>query len=450
MIMIDSMIVNIALPAIKVDLAFSDVSLAWVVNAYLITYSGFLLIGGRVGDLFGHRRMFLLGLVLFTVASTACGLADSRVLLIGARALQGLGGALVAPVALSLSVSLFPVASERAKAMSIYVFINACAGVLGLVLGGTLTSILGWHWIFLINLPLGIAVYMFCVRSLPGNSGLAAATRLDIAGAVVFTASSMLAICAVVNTSEEYWSSWRTVSLFIGAIAGSILFFYIEARVPDPVMPPSLFRRRNLTVANIIFMLWVFTTCAYFFVSVLYFQVVLRYGPEQVGLAFVPSALVAAMLSLGISARLVARFGIKRPLVIGLLIAATGLALFARATTHGSMTVDAMLGMLLVGFGGGTALNPVFLAALSDASPSESGLVSGMLNTAGTMGGALGLAILVSAASVRTNRLLAVGASLPAALNGGYHLVFCLAAIILAMASLIGVAFLHSAPVQSN
>ena len=443
MIMIDGFIVNIALPSIKADLAFSDVSLVWVVNAYLITYSGSLLIGGRMGDLFGYRRMFLLGITLFTAASAVCGLAGSRALLIGARALQGLGGALVAPVALSLTVSLFPEAAERAKAMGVYGFVNACAGILGLVLGGTLTGVLNWHWIFLINLPLGVAVYALCVRSLPDSSGLAASTRLDIPGATAITAASMLAIYAIVNANDAGWRSLQTVSLLSAAITGLIVFFHIEARVREPLVPLNLFRRRNLTVASIIFTLWVLATSAWFFVSVLYLQVVLGYRPEQVGLAFVPSAVVAATLSLGISAKLVVRFGIKRPLVMGLLVASTGLALFTRAPLHGSMAFDAIPPMILVGLGGGTALNPLFLAALNDASPSESGLVSGMLNTAGMMGGALGLAILVSAASARTHNLLTLGASLPVALNSGYHLAFALAAAFLAIAPVIGVAFLR-------
>ena len=442
MIMIDGTIVNIALPSIKADLAFSNVTLVWVVNAYLITYSGSLLIGGRMGDRFGHRRMFLLGITLFTAASAACGFADSSALLIGARALQGLGGALVAPVALSLTVNLFPEASERAKAMGIYGFVAACAGILGLVLGGTLMHALNWHWIFFINLPLGVVIYALCVRSLPDSSGRAAATRLDIPGATAFTASATLAIYAVVTTNKVGWISLQTVSLLIGAIAGYILFLYIEARAPDPLIPLSLFRRPNLIVANGIFTLWVFTASAWFFVSVLYLQVVLHFRPEQVSMAFVPGAVAGASFSLGISPRVVMRFGIKRPLVTGLLIASIGLAFFARATVQRGMPVDVILGIFLPALGGSIAINPLFLAALNDAAPSESGLVSGILNTAGTMAGALGLAILVSAASARTNHLLTEGASLPAALHSGYCLAFSLGAAFLAVACVLGIVFL--------
>lgn len=448
MIMIDVMIVNVALPSIKADLAFSDVSLIWVVNAYLITYGGSLLIGGRMGDLFGHRRMFLLGITIFTAASTVCGFANSRALLIGARAVQGLGGALVAPVVLSLTVSLFPEASERAKAVGIYGFINACAGVLGLVLGGTLTGALGWHWIFLINLPLGVGVYALCTRSVPDASGLAAATRLDIPGTTAITASSMLATYAIVSANEA--SVIQTTGLLTGAIAGLIAFLYTEARVPDPLVPLNLFRRRNLTVACVIFTLWGLATSAWFFVCVLYFQVVLRYSPEQVGFAFVPATVATAAVSLGISAKLVVRFGIKRPLVLGLLMALSGLALFTRAPAGASMAIDILPAMLLIGLGGGIALNPLFLAALSDVAPSKSGLVSGTLNTAGMIGGALGIAMLVGAASARTHHLLTAGVSLPVALHSGYRLAFSLAAAFLAIAPVLGIVLLYPAQCRTD
>ncbi|OFS36145.1 MFS transporter, partial [Achromobacter xylosoxidans] len=398
MIVLDTTIVNVALPSIREDLNFTETSLVWVVNAYMLTFGGFLLLGGRLGDLLGHRRMFLAGLVLFTVASLACGLARGQGLLIAARAAQGLGGAVVSAVSLSLIMNLFTEAGERARAMGVYGFVCAGGGSLGVLLGGLLTSKLSWHWIFLVNIPIGVAVYALCLRLLPAARGAAGGGRLDVAGALTVTASLMLAVYAVVNGNEAGWTSAQSLGLLGAAALLMALFLAIEARVAEPLMPLALFRLRNVATANVVGVLWAAGMFAWFFVSALYMQLVLGYDAMQVGLAFLPANLIMAAFSLGLSAKLVMRFGIRGPLATGLLMAALGLALFARAPVDGHFAADVLPGMLLLGLGAGIAFNPMLLAAMSDVEPSQSGLASGVVNTAFMMGGALGLAVLASLA----------------------------------------------------
>ncbi|RBL84844.1 MFS transporter, partial [Streptomyces cavourensis] len=402
MIVLDTTIVNVALPSIREDLHFTETSLVWVVNAYMLTFGGFLLLGGRLGDLLGHRRMFLAGLTLFTVASLACGLAQGQGLLIAARAAQGLGGAVVSAVSLSLIMNLFTEAGERARAMGVYGFVCAGGGSIGVLLGGLLTSALSWHWIFLVNIPIGVLVYALCLRLLPAAKAQAAGGKLDVAGAVTVTASLMLAVYAVVNGNEAGWTSAQSLGLIGAAVLLMALFLGIEARVAAPLMPLGLFRLRNVATANVVGVLWAAAMFAWFFVSALYMQQVLRYDAMQVGLAFLPANLIMAAFSLGLSAKLVMRFGIRGPLTTGLLLAALGLALFARAPIDGSFVADVLPGMLLLGLGAGIAFNPMLLAAMSDVEPSQSGLASGVVNTAFMMGGALGLAVLASLAAART------------------------------------------------
>ena len=403
MIVLDTTIVNVALPSISEDLGFSETSLAWVVNAYLLTFGGFLLLGGRLGDLYGHRRMFLIGITGFTLASIACGLATTQGMLVGARAVQGLGGAVVSAVALSLIMSLFTEPAERAKAMGVFGFVIAGGGTIGVLLGGILTDVLNWHWIFLVNVPIGVAVYVLTVKLLPAARGPAATERLDVAGAVTVTASLMLAVYAIVNGNEAGWSSGQTIGLLAAAAALLGLFLVIEARVPSPLMPLGLFRLRNVATANGVGILWAAAMFAWFFLSALYLQQVLGYSPLQVGLAFLPANLIMGAFSVGLSAKIVMRFGIRAPLAVGLLLAAVGLVLFARAPVDGSFVVDVLPSMILLGIGAGMAFNPVLLAAMSDVEPSESGLASGVVNTSFMMGGALGLAILASLAASRTD-----------------------------------------------
>jgi EmrB/QacA subfamily drug resistance transporter len=444
MIVLDTTVVNVALPSIREALGFSQTSLVWVVNAYMLTFGGFLLLGGRLGDLFGQRRLFLSGITLFTLASLACGLADSRSLLVGARAVQGIGGAVVSAVALSLIMNLFTEPAERAKAMGIFGFVMAGGGSIGVFLGGLLTDAFSWHWIFLVNLPVGVVVYVLCLVLLPAGRRPQAAARVDVAGAVTVTASLMLAVYAVVNGNAAGWVSARTIGLLAAAAVLLVLFVGIEARVRAPLMPLGLFRLRNLATANVVGVLWAAAMFAWFFISALYLQLVLGYSPLQVGLAFLPSNLIMGAFSLGLSAKLVMRFGIRTPLAAGLLVAAAGLALFARAPVDGNFIADVLPGMLLLGLGAGVAFNPVLLAAMSDVEPGESGLASGVVNTSFMMGGALGLAVLASLAAARTDGLLVSGTDRLAALNGGYHVAFVIGAVFAAAASLLGAALLRA------
>ena len=443
MIVLDTTIVNVALPSIRADLGFTEISLVWVVNAYMLTFGGFLLLGGRLGDLYGHRKVFLLGITLFTVASMACGLANTRVLLVAARAVQGLGGAVVSAVSLSLIMNMFTESGERAKAMGVYGFVCAAGGSIGLLLGGVLTSALNWHWIFLVNLPIGVAVYALCMGLLPKSRSEGTHQRLDVAGAITVTASLMLAVYAVVNGNEAGWGSTQTIGLLATSVALLIAFIVIELRVTTPLMPLGLFRLRNLTTANIIGVLWAAGMFAWFFISTLYLQAVLGFTPLQIGLVFLPANLIMAAFSLGLSAKIVMRFGIRRPLALGLLMGAAGLAVMARAPADANVLVDVLPSMVLLGLAAGIAFNPLLLAAMNDVKPTDSGLASGVVNTAFMMGGSLGLAVLASLAAGRTQSLLGAGASNIDALNGGYHAAFIVGAIFAAVAAGLGGALIR-------
>jgi len=444
MIVLDVTIVNVALPSIRTDLGFSESSLAWVVNAYLLTYGGFLLLGGRLGDLFGHRRLFLAGITLFTLASLACGLASSQGFLVTARAVQGVGGAVASAVSLSLMMNLFTEARERAKAMGIFGFVASGGGSIGVLLGGILTDRLDWHWIFLVNLPIGILVVVLSLRLLPAARDAAATGRLDVAGALTVTASLMLAVYAIVNGNKDGWTSGQTLGLLAAAATLLALFLAIESRISSPLMPLRLFRLRNVATANVVGVLWAAAMFAWFFLSALYLQLVLGYSPLQVGLAFLPANLIMGALSVGLSARLVMRYGVKRPLAAGLLLAAAGLALFARAPVGGSFAVDVLPSMILLGFGAGIAFNPVLLAAMSDVAPEEAGLASGFVNTSFMMGGALGLAVLASLAASRTHSLSAAGHGHLDSLVGGYHIAFIVGAVFAAAGAAVGAALLRA------
>jgi EmrB/QacA subfamily drug resistance transporter len=430
------------------DLGFSETSLAWVVNAYLITFGGFLLLGGRLGDLFGYRRQFLGGIMLFAVASLGCGLASTQGLLVGARAVQGLGGAVVSAVPPpERTKPKTPIAFARSAGSVNRTMISESATA-GVLLGGVLTYVLDWHWIFLVNVPIGVVVYVLSVMLLPAGRGESAG-RLDVAGALSVTASLMLAVYAIVNGNEVGWRSAQTIGLLAAAVTLLALFLGIEARARSPLMPLGLFRLRNVATANVVGVLMAAGMFAAFFLSALYLQLVLGYSPLQVGLAYLPSTLIWGAVSLGLSDKLVLRFGIKPPLVTGLFLFAVGILLFARAPVVGNFVVDVLPSMLLQGFGAGIAFNPLLLAAMSDVAPEESGLASGVVNTAFMMGGALGLAILASLAASRTDSLLGSGEGPLAALNGGYHVAFLVGALFAATAAVLGTVLLRASATTS-
>src|SRR5215813_13403176 len=409
MIVLDVTIVGVALPSIREDLGFSPSSLAWVANAYLLTFGGFLLLAGRLGDLFGHRRLFLIGITVFTLASLGCGLSTTQAVLVASRAIQGLGGAVVSAAALSLTATLFTEPAEQAKAMGIFGFVAAGGGTIGVLLGGILTDALNWHWIFLVNVPIGIAVVILARMVLSPSHITRSSRRVDVAGAVAVVTSLMLAVYAIVNGNQVGWTAARTLGLL--AVSGALLaaFVAIEARTSVPLVLLGLFRLRNVATANVIGVLWAAAMFAWFFLSALYLQLVLGYAPMEVGMAFLPANLIMALFSLGLSAKLVLRFGIRAPLAAGLLLAAAGLALFAQAPADGAFIADVLPNMILLGLGAGMAFNPLLLAAMSDVEASEAGLAAGVVNTSFMMGGALGLAILASLAAARSDSLLASG-----------------------------------------
>jgi EmrB/QacA subfamily drug resistance transporter len=437
MIVLDSSIVNVALPSIQSDLGFAPSTLAWVVNAYLLTFGGFLLLSGRLGDLLGNKRVFLGGVVSFTIASIACGLAPSAELLVVGRAIQGLGGAAVSAVALSLIMGLFSDPAERAKAMGFFGFVMSGGGAVGVLLGGVLTGLLSWHWIFLVNVPIGVGVWIAARRVLPADEAAVERGRLDLLGAVLVTGALMLSVYGIVTT---------TPPLILASVVVLAGFVAWEARVPNPLVPLRLFALRNVSVSQVVGVLWAAAMFAWFFLAALYLQQVLGYSALQVGLAFVPTSVVMAFCSLRVSDRLVMRFGIRAPLVAGLSLAALSLGLFSRAPVDGSFLTDVLPSMLLLGAGAGIAFNPVLLAAMGDVEPHESGLASGVVNTSFMMGGALGLAVLVSLSTWRTESLAADGAGPLEALNGGFQLAFAVGAGAALAAAVVGGTLLRPKP----
>lgn len=446
MIVLDSSIVNVALPSIQADLGFSQESLAWVVNAYLLTFGGFLLLSGRLGDLLGSKRVFTGGVVAFTAASVLCGLAPSAELLVVGRAVQGLGGAAVSAVALALIMGLFSDPGERAKAMGFFGFVMSGGGAVGVLAGGVLTGLLNWHWIFLVNVPIGVAVWVAARRVLPADGAVERGGRLDVAGAALVTVSLMLAVYAVVGGNEAGWTSARTLGLLATATVLLGAFVVREARTAHPLVPLRLFGLRNVSVSQVVGVLWAAAMFAWFFLAALYLQQVLGYDALEVGLAFIPTSAVMAYCSLRVSDRLVMRYGVRPPLTVGLALAAVSLALFSRAPVDGSFVVDVLPSMVLLGAGAGIAFNPVLLAAMGDVEPHESGLASGVVNTSFMMGGALGLAVLVALSSARTEALLADGVAPLEALNGGFQAGFAVGAAFALAAAVVGGAFLRPKP----
>jgi EmrB/QacA subfamily drug resistance transporter len=439
---LDSTIVNVALPSIRTDLQFSEASLAWVVNAYLLTFGGFLLLGGRLGDIYGQKKLFLIGIAIFTLASLGCGIATSQTTLLIARAVLGLGGAITAAVSLALIMNLFTEDRERTKAMGYFGFVAAGGGSLGVLLGGLLTNSFNWHWNFLVNLPIGVAVFFLSWRFLPDSKVEMKHRNLDVFGAVSITLSLLLAVYAIINGNSAGWTSGETLGLLGAAVILLVLFIIIESRVKAPLIPLSMFRLKNVVTANAVGVLWAASMFAWFFLSALYLQVVLHYSPLQVGLSFLPANLIMAMFSFGLSARVVQRFGIKKPLAVGLAIAGAGLFWFVRAPVTGNFAVDVLPAMIFLGLGAGAAFNPVFLAAMSDVKPEDAGLASGLVNTSFMMGGAFGLAILASLAALQTQNLLQAGTEQLEALNSGYHIAFFLGGIFALLAAGLGLFFL--------
>jgi EmrB/QacA subfamily drug resistance transporter len=428
MIILDSAIVNVALPWIQRDLGFSESSLVWVVNGYLITFGGLLLLAGRIGDLVGRRRIFLSGMVVFTFASLLCGLAQSQETLVGARFLQGAGGALTSSVILGIIITMFREPAEQAKAIGIFSFVAAGGASLGLLLGGVLTQALNWHWIFFVNVPIGIATYVLARRLVPHEEGIGLKEGADVPGSVLVTGALMLGVYALLEAPLHGWGSTRTLGLLALTVALFGAFVAREATAKTPLVPLRIFRSRTTVGANAIQALGVAGMFGMFFLAVLYLQKVLGYDALETGVAFLPVSGLIGILSLGASARLSTRFGADAVLIPGLVLMAIGLLLFTRVPVDGDYLRDVLPVMLVLGTGAGLFFPSLMTIAMAGVEPHESGLASGLINTSLQVGGSIGLAVLAGLAATRSSNLLESGSSTPAALTGGYHLAFLVGA----------------------
>jgi EmrB/QacA subfamily drug resistance transporter len=444
MIVLDATIVNVALPSIQQDLGFSQSSLAWVVNAYLIAFGGLLLLAGRLGDLLGRRSVFLAGLAVFTGASLLCAVASSQEVLIAARFVQGAGGALTSAVILGMIVTMFPEPREQAKAIGVYSFVASAGGSIGLLTGGALTQAASWHWIFFVNLPIGVATAFLALRLVERDRGIGLEQGADLPGAALVVAALMLGVYTILEAGDYGWGSLHTLGL--GAVSVALLSGFVarQARIPNPLMPLRLFRARNVAGANAVQALFVAGMFGMFFLGALYLQRVLGYDALEVGLAFLPVTLAIGTLSLGFSERLNMRFGPKATLLPSLVLIAGALVLFARAPVNGDYLTDVLPVMVLLGVGAGLSFPSLMTLAMSGATRDDAGLASGLVNTTLQVGGAIGLAILATLATTRTDHLLSEGGTTASALTGGYHLAFMIAAGLVAVAIAVAITVLTS------
>ncbi len=447
MIVLDATIVNVALPTIQDDLGFSQNNLAWVVNAYLIAFGGLLLLAGRMGDLIGQRRIFLIGLTVFTSASLLCAVAQDQAVLVAARFVQGVGGALTSAVILGMIVTMFPEPRELAKAIGVYGFVASAGGSIGLLAGGVLTAAINWHWIFFVNLPVGVVTGFLAVRLVENRDGIGLRKGADVPGATLLTGGLMLGVYTILQVGEKGWASVQTVGL--GAVAVALLAAFVlrQARIANPLMPLRLFKSRSVAGANVVQALLVAGMFGMFFLGALYLQQILGYDALGVGLAFLPATIVMGAMSLRFSGPVAARFGTQHTLVASLVFIGAGLLLFARTPVHGEYLTDVMPAMILIGLGAGLGFPALMTLAMSGATPEDSGIASGLVNTTVQVGGAVGLAVLATFAAERTDSLKAHGAAAAAALNSGYHLAYLIGAGLVAAAIVIAIAVLRpSAP----
>jgi EmrB/QacA subfamily drug resistance transporter len=428
MMVLDATIVNVALPSIQRDLHFTQGNLTWVMNGYLITFGGFLLLAGRLGDLVGRKKVFLAGLVLFTVASILCGVAGSQTMLIVARFIQGVGGAVASSVILAIIVTEFTDAAEQAKAMGVYAFVSAGGGSIGLLAGGALTQSLDWHWIFFVNVPIGILALVLGSMLIEENEGIGLRDGVDVLGSIMITAATMLGAYAIVKSSEYGLLSGRTLGVGAAALALLGAFFVRQARIPNPIMPLRILRLRLLMGSSLVRGLLVTGMFSAFFLGALYLERVLGYDAIETGLAFMPLTIAIAVMSMGVSARAVASFGALRVLVAGLSTIAAALVLLAGAGVHASYFPGIFIAFLLLGLGAGASFLPLLTVGMADAPKRDAGLASGIINVSVQLFGAIGLATLGTIATDHTKALTAKGYSLSSALTGGYHLAYLVGA----------------------
>jgi len=428
MIVLDTTIVNVALPSIQHELHFSQANLTWVVNAFLISFGSFLLLAGRLGDLLGRRRIFLAGVALFTVASALCGLAPNQGLLIGARFLQGIGGAFAASVILAILVTEFPEPRERARAMSAYVFVAVAGGSLGLLAGGALTQALDWHWIFFVNLPIGIITLALGRALIPRDSGAGLGDGVDWLGSLLVTVSLMIGVYAIVQATDHGWGSTQVLGYGAVSLALMAAFLAVEARVASPIMPLRILRLRGLTGSSIVRGFLVTAMYSTFFLGTLYLEHVLHYSALQTGLSFMPWTLTVGILSLGVTARLVDRFGPRRVMLFGMATVVAGLVLMSTVGAHTAFFPTIFMAYFAIGLGIGTSFMPLLAIAMADVPTADAGLGSGIVNVSQQVSGALGLAVLGTVAANRSKSLLSAGHGVTASLLGGYHLAFLIGA----------------------
>jgi EmrB/QacA subfamily drug resistance transporter len=439
MIVLDVTVVNVALPSIQNDLGFSQSSLAWVVNAYLIAFGGLLLLAGRLGDLAGRKKVFMIGLAVFTLASLVCGASQSQGMLVAARFVQGIGGAMTSAVILGMIVTMFPQRREQAKAIGVYAFVASAGGTIGLLAGGVLTQAINWHWIFFINVPIAIVTAFLATRLIERDQGLGLGAGADIPGAALITTSLMLGVYTIVKpAAEQGWGSGQALGL--GAVSLALLAAFIvrEVRAATPIMPLRIFRSRNFSGANVLEALLVAGMFGTFFMGSLYMQRVLGYDPLEIGLAFLPATLIMATLSVRYAEPLIMRFGARRTLLAGMVLVAISLALFTRAPVDGSYVEHILPVMILLGFGIGVCFPALMTLAMSGATQADAGLASGIVNTSAQVGGALGLAVLATLSATRSDDLIAGGKSTAAALTSGYHLAFLIGAVLVVAAIVVG------------
>jgi EmrB/QacA subfamily drug resistance transporter len=445
MIVLDVTVVNVALPSIRDDLGFSQSSLAWVVNAYLISFGGLLLLAGRYGDILGRRSIFLAGLALFTAASFLCGIAQSQEVLVVARFIQGIGGAMTSAVILGMIVTMFPEPREQAKAIGVYGFVASAGGSVGLLAGGVLTDSINWHWIFFVNIPIAIATAFLALRLIDRDEGIGFGDGADVPGAVLITSSLMLGVYTIVKpAAEQGWGS--TEALGLGALAFALLgaFLVREARAANPLIPLRIFRSRNVSGANVVQALTVAGMFGMFFMGALYLQEVLGYSPLEIGFAFLPATIVMGVLSFKFAEPLFTRFGARRTLLAGLVLVAIGLALFTTTPVDGEYLVNVLPVMLILGLGIGVCFPALMNLAMSGATQQDAGLASGLVNTTAQVGGALGLAVLATLSATRTDDLIADGEGTASALTSGYHLAFLIGAALVVVAVAVGLTVLQS------
>jgi EmrB/QacA subfamily drug resistance transporter len=446
LIVVDMTIVNVALPSIQRDLGFSQAGLAWVINAYLIAFAGLLLLAGRLGDLFGRKRVYLTGLAVFTCASLLCGLSVDQRMLIAARFIQGIGGAVSSAGILAMIVTLFPRPAEQAKAFGVFSFVASAGAAVGLLAGGLITQAVSWHWIFFVNLPIGLVTAIVSVRLLASDRGVGIGAGADVLGALLITASLMVGVYAIVQSSTVGLASRNTLGM--GALSLGLLAAFVvrQAFGSNPILPLRLFAARKLSGANLVQVLMASSFFSFFFLGSLDLERVLGYGPMAIGLAFLPVAAVMAVFSVWFSARLISRFGAVAVLVSGQLVGAAALAMLGLGPSNPSYTVHLLLPLALLGLGGGLAFPALTILAMSDTGPEDAGLASGLLNTTGQVGGALGLAVLATLAGARTSSLLQGGAGSLEALAGGYHFAWLVGAGAVLISTAVAILALREKP----